>query len=208
MADFGSEVDVTSSMYGQWATEKTLADLLDTIKDLAGTSEEQKKILQRQVTEIKKTGKASGSGGKLNKQEVSASKALTSGLKDAASASLDSAAGLDKLSGPLKGFGKSLKNSSASFKVGLAAMGGLFGLIGKGIGIYKSNLAVISGLSDKGIMLEDGYLGINETLARTGMSLDRFAEFTDKYTRVVGLNGLKAIMPLPDGVRRKTLTLY
>lgn len=193
MADFGDEVDVTSSMYGAWASEKTLIDLLDTIKDLAGTSEEQKKILQRQVTEIKKTGKAT-SGGAGGKKDVKLSKELTSGLKKAGSEALDTAAGFDKLSGgPLKDFGKSLKKSSTSMKIGLGVMGGMFGLIGKGIAIYKDNLSVVTGLSDKGLILEEGYLGINRSLAMTGMSLEQFSEFTNKYTRLVGQNGMKAL---------------
>jgi len=181
--------DIISSEYGAWASEKTMTTLLSEIEKLAGLGEAQKKALQDSVKEIKKTGKAS-----VSKQEaVSVGKQFTTGLKKSTHAALDSAAGFDKLGGPMKDFAKSLKDSSMGMKVGLAGLGGIFALIGKGAAIYEKNLDTLGALSQRGVMLEGSYLGIQRTLAMTGMSLDQFNEISMKYTRVIGQNGLQAI---------------
>lgn len=201
MADIGGDVHITGSDLPQWASETTLEKLLETVEKLTGISEKQKRILDNSLREIKKTGKASPGGGKGlmgNKKEVGLTKALTTGLKEVGHSALDTVGHFDKLGGPLKDFGKALKKSSASMKIGLGIVGGIFGLIGKGIAIYKDNLSVIAGLSDKGLILEDSYLGINRTLAMTGMSLEQFNELTTKYTRVIGQNGLKAFTNMID----------
>jgi hypothetical protein len=202
VADIGSEVEVTGSIYGPWASEKTLTDLLDAIKDLAGTSEEQKKILQRQVTEIKNTGKASTggatAGGSKNAKEVeSAAKVMTTGLKESGQSALESAAGFDELnSGPLKGFGKSLKNASKGFKGMLVGVGLIGGAIGKYIKSVNQSVTVLRNLNEQGVSFEGSFVEVSRSLAVTGITLEQFGEMAGKYARVMGQNGLQGLLNL------------
>jgi len=201
VADIGSEVEVTGSIYGAWASEKTLADLLDTIKDLAGTSNEQKKILQRQATEMKNTGKVTSGGvsggGKGSKEVQSATKLMTAGLKESGEAALNSAAGLDKLNtGPMKAFGKSLKNASMGFKGMLAGVGLIGAAIGKYIKSVQQSVSVLRNLSDSGVQFQGSFVEVSRSLAVTGISLEQFGEMADKYARVMGQNGLQGLLDL------------
>ncbi len=202
MADIGSEVEVTGSIYGPWASEKTLSDLLKLIEDLVGTSEEQKKILQRQATEMKNTGKvtssgAAGGGKAAAKENQSAMKLMTSGLKESGSAALDSAANLDKLNtGPMKAFGKSLKNASKGFKGMLAGVGLVGAAIGKYIKSVQQSVTVLRGLNEQGVQFEGSFVEVSRSLAVTGISLEQFGEMADKYARVMGQNGLQGLLAL------------
>lgn len=199
MADIGSEVHITGTDLPQWASETTLEKLLETVEKLTNTSEQQKRILDKSLREIQKTGKSeSGTGLTGSKKDISLTKALTSGLRDAGHSALDVVGGFDKLGGPLKTFGKALKDTSAGMKVGLAAMGGVFAIFGKGAAIYKSSADTMIGLANTGITIEDSFLGINRTLATTGMSLEQFNEISTKYSRVVGQNGWRAINKLVE----------
>jgi len=201
VADIGSEVEVTGSIYGPWASEKTLADLLDTIKDLVGTSEEQKKLLQRQATEMKNTGKVSSGGAagspKGAKEVQSATKIMTTGLKESGQSALESAAGFDELnSGPLKSFGKSLKNASPAFKGMLVGVGLVAGAIGKYIKSVNQSVTVLRGLADSGVGFSGSFVEVSGALATTGLTLEHFGEMADKYARVMGQNGLQGLLNL------------
>jgi hypothetical protein len=185
------DVHITGSDFPQWASETTLEKLLEEVGKLVGTSSQQKQILDKSLREIQKTGKASP-GGQSGK-DAGLGKALTSGLKDVTHSALDTVGGFDKLGGPLRNFGKALKEQSAGMKVGLAAIGGFFGMLGKGAAIYKSSADSMISLANSGITIEGSFLGINKTLAETGMSMEQFNEMNTKYARVIGQNGWKAM---------------
>lgn len=202
MAEVGSEVEITGSIYGPWASEKTLSDLLKVIEDLAGTSKEQKSILQRQAKEIKNSGKASttgavGGGAKGAKEVQSATKMMTTGLKESGQSALESAAGFDDLnSGPLKAFGKSIKKSSGALKGMMVGVGLVGAAIGKYIKSVNQSVTVLRGLNEQGVMFEGSFVEVSRSLAVTGISLEQFGEMAEKYSRVMGQNGLQGLLDL------------
>lgn len=171
---------------GDWASELTQQQMLKAIQDAYKLDKAQSKQVVDTLKKIEKDGGVSTSKTRKAFSE------LTNGLKKSADSALDSAAGFDKLTGPMKGFGEALKESSAGFKIGMAAVGGFGTMIGKGIAIYRENVDVIRALNTQGIVIEDSFMGIQDTLATTGMSLEQFNELTTKYARVVGQNGLNA----------------
>jgi hypothetical protein len=151
---------------------------------------------------MKNTGKVStsgavgGGGTKAPKEVQSATKAMTTGLKESGQAALDSAAGFDKLGGPLKSFGKSLKNSSTAFKGTLAGIGLLGAAIGKYIKSVNQSVTVLRGLADSGVQFQGSFVEVSGALATTGLTLEHFGEMADKYARVMGQNGLQGLLKL------------
>ena len=170
---------------GDWASELTQQQMLKAIQDAYKLDKAQSKQVVDTLKKIEKDGGVSTSKTRKAFSE------LTNGLKKSADSALDSAAGFDKLTGPMKGFGEALKESSGGFKLAMAGVGGFGAMIGKGIAIYRENVDVIRALNEHGIRIEDSFMGIQDTLATTGMSLEEFNELTTKYAQVIGQNGLK-----------------
>lgn len=176
-----NEVHITGSDLPEWATEKTMADVLAQLRSMTNISQQQKQAIEKGVKGIQGTADTETKLG-----------ALTKGLKQAGEEAVDTASGFKKLEkGPLKDFGKALKDSSKTFKIGAAGVGGLFALIGKGISIYRSNLDVLVGLTDQGIRFEGSFSDITRTLALSGMTFEQFNEIAGKYAQVIGTNGLR-----------------
>ena len=189
----------------EWASEKTLADMLNHVEKMAEISDDQKKLLEKSLTEIQKTGKVtaqaakavSGAAGAAGGAGVAkAATTLKSALVKTADQSLDTAAGFKKLPGPLADFTKSLKDSSKGFKVALVGVG-LFGnIIGKYISTIKESVSVLRSLTETGVRFGGSYLEVSETLANTGLTIEAFGGIAEKYGRVMSQNGLQGLVDL------------
>ena len=178
----GSDVD--------WATEKTQQQVLKSLKDAYSLDKTQTKEISDTLKKIHKEGTADVGQAKKAIGE------LTTGLKKAGKESLDAAAGFDKLDGPLKDFGKSLKESSGAFKVTAVGVGLIATAAGKAFRAVQENVAVLGSLSESGVVFEKSFMDIQSTLADTGMSLEQFQQISENYTRVIGQNGIKGLREL------------
>ncbi len=185
----------------EWAKESTVLEMLRQITNLVELTSEQKKDIRSSLDQARKTGKITkDQARKISGGDSNMLGALTTGLKDTATGAVESAAGLDKLPGPLKKFGASIKNASTFTKTFALSVGFIGNQIGKAIATVRENVSVLRDLSDSGIQMQGSFLEVQKNLAATGMTLAEFGEMASKYSRVLGVNGFNAITKLTKSV--------
>jgi len=198
----------------EWASEKTLADMLTNVEKMADISTEQKKLLEQSLTEMQKTGKvtaqnakavsgAAGGGGGTGKA-VKETNAFKDALSKTTKESLETAAGFDKLPGPLANFSKALKDSSKGFKAALLGVGMIGNVIGKYISTVQESVSVLRNLTESGVQFGGSYLEVSRALADTGLTLEAFSGIAEKYGRVMSQNGLKGLIDLTKAAEGAT----
>lgn len=202
----------------EWASEKTLADMLTNVEKMADISTEQKKLLEQSLTEMQKTGKvtaqnakaissaAGGGGGSGN--AVKETNAFKDALSKTTKESLETAAGFDKLPGPLANFSKALKDSSKGFKVALVGLGMIGNVIGKYISTIKESVTVLRSLTESGVQFGGSYLEVSEALADTGLTIEAFGGIAEKYGRVMSQNGLRGLIDLTTAAAGASGSFY
>lgn len=198
MADIGSEVHITGSDLPEWATETTAQQIMESISELVSLTKKQQNDI---VNQLKKNGKITEKSAKAIGSGKGLAGTLGKDLKSAAHSALDTAGGFDKLNkGPLKSFGAALKKSSLGMKAGLVGIGLLGQAIGKSISVIRESTAAMRDMADSGITIAGGMIEIQDSLADTGMTLAELGSITEKYSQVLGVNGLRAITKLTKSV--------
>jgi len=200
MADMGGDVYITGADFGgdlpQWATETTAVSMAAALAELVEITDKQQ---QKLVDQLKKNGEATKEVAEtIGKKGVAGS--LKEDLAKVSDEALDTAAGFDKVNKHMPGFGKYLKEMPKSLKLGLAGFGGLVAGMTYAIDIIRNTAGVMKDMNDSGIIVEGGIRELQHSLAQTGMTLDQLSSITEKYSRVVGTNGWKAITSLTASV--------
>lgn len=186
----------------EWATEKTVNDMLANISELVSLTKKQ----TRDITSgLKSVGKASGSGTKTSgkgsaKETEGMLSALTSGLKSSTKGALDSAAGFDKLPASLSGFAKALKNTSGATKLMALGVGMIANQAGKAIATIQSTVGTLREMADSGLQFQGSFLEVQENLSKSGMTIADFSEVVGKYSQVITQQGLGTITDLANKV--------
>lgn len=179
-----------------WATEQTLEAMLEKIEDLVKIGEGQKRDLKDAIR-----GGGGKGGGKTDPKKMdNLFDGMSKSLKSSASAAAESAAGFDKLPGPMGKFLKGLKKTNpamASLAIGVGIIGNQ---IGKAISSVKESVSTLRDLSDGGIRLEGSFMEMQRGLAESGMTIAEFGEITSKYANVINKHGFPAVSRLAESV--------
>ncbi|MGV7235136.1 MAG: hypothetical protein ACQ9ET_02660 [Nitrosomonadaceae bacterium] len=181
-----------------WATEQTLSEMLAAIENLVSISGKQRTEIKNALKSGSGSGGGSGgSGGDKKKKEAeNLLGSLSKSLKNATGDVTDTAAGFHKLPGPMEKFAKGLKKTNVATYAMLAGIGAIANQATKAVVSIGEQVSTLRNLSDSGIMLENSFMEMSRGLAEVGMTIERFGEISSKYSRVMSMQGFKALSEL------------
>lgn len=196
--------DSLGSTNPEWATEKTLRDLL-------GEASKTTSIDENILKSVVKTGRITenlamtlkNQLGK-NAKDVRADKDLAgmkSGLKGMDSQLDDTTENVDE-------FGQAVKDSGSSLKKFGQSMGAMsIGILGFLVQQLKEaakttieSVDAIRGLHQVGVAVEGSFIEFKRTIAEAGISTEKAMQLTDQYSKVLGSQGVPGLVRLSKSI--------
>jgi hypothetical protein len=189
-------VGVNGGNVPDWATEQTLEAMLDKVDELVKITKSQRDVLKKGI----KGGSSGGSDSPEEKEKTKKTKEASNLLGQLSSDLVQTHAGFDKLTPPMR---KYLDNLKKTNKAGFAMIAG-FGLIAnqatKAVVSIGEQVSTLRDLADGGVQLQGSFMEMSRGLAEVGMTVGEFGEMAGKYARVIGIQGFQAVSRLSSAV--------